>query len=235
MIVVAPILGHQSIPVQVKVGFGLFFAFVMYPIAAGKAPVINAEFLSLVIMVLKEVIVGLMLGFATGLLFAGARFAGELISIDTGLSAATMFDPESNMQASIISEFMYLLMLMVFLLLNGHHFVLETLYLSYTAVPIGGLTFNGAALTEMLQLSAFMFVVAIKLAAPVVVAMFLINVALSILSRVMPQMNVFALAFPLKIGAGFIAVVVAAPLLVFVFKKLLTGFEANILELVKAL
>lgn len=235
MIVVAPILGHQSIPVQVKVALGLFFAFVMYPMAAGKTPVVNAEFVPFVLMLLKEVSVGLLMGFAAGLLLAGVRFAGELISIDTGLSVASLFDPESNTQASVISEFLYLTMLMVFLLLDGHHFVIEALYLSYTAVPIGGVMFSGAALTEMIKLSAFVFIVAMKLAAPVMVAMFLINVALSILSRVMPQMNIFALAFPLKIGAGLFAIITAGPLLVLVFKKLLTGFETNLLELVKAL
>ena len=113
--------------------------------------------------------------------------------------------------------------------------MIEALYLSYTAVPIGGVMFSGAALAEMVKLSALVFIVAIKLAAPVMVAMFLINVALSVLSSVMPQMNIFALAFPLKIGTGLFAIITAGPLLVFVFKKLLTGFETNLLELVKAL
>jgi flagellar biosynthetic protein FliR len=235
MIVVAPILGHQAIPVQMKVAFGMFFAFVMYPIASAQASVINAELLPLVLMAMKEVAVGLTIGFATGLLFAGVRYAGELISLDTGLSGAAMFDAEMNSQASLISEFLYLGMLMVFLLLNGHHFVIEALEMSYAAVPLGGFTFNTEITQMMIKLTGYAFVIAVKLAAPVMVAMFLINVALSILSRVMPQMNIFALAFPLKIGIGFYALVASAPLLVFVFKKLLTSFETNILELVKAL
>ncbi|MBX2989615.1 MAG: flagellar biosynthetic protein FliR [Bacteroidetes bacterium] len=235
LIVVAPILGHQGIPVQVKVAFGLFFSFVLYPVAAGDAPPVTIEFLPFVLLILHEAAAGILIGFATGLLFAGVRYAGELISLETGLSAASMFDPEAGKSTSVISELMYLMMLMVFLLLNGHHFVLEALYLSYTAIPIGGLTLSAAAFDGMLKLTGFIFIVAVKLAAPVMVAMFLISVALSILSRVMPQMNIFMVAFPLKIGAGFFAIMMAAPLLVFVFKKLLATFEANLLELIRIL
>lgn len=234
LIVVAPMFGNQTIPVQLKVALGLFLAFVMYPLAAGTAPVISAELLPLVMMATKEVIVGLVLGFATGLLFAGVRFGGELISMDIGLSMASMFDPESNTQASVISEFMYLAMLMIFLLLNGHHFVLEALQLSYAAVPIGAFSVSGEVTQMLIRLAGHAFVIAVKIAAPIMVAMFLINIALSILARVMPQMNIFALAFPVKIGAGLFAIVTAVPLLVLVFKKLLTEFESNILELVKA-
>ncbi len=235
VIVVAPVLGHQSVPVQIKVALGIFLAFVMYPIAAGKAPVINADLISLGVMVLREVAVGLTIGFATSLVFVGVRFAGELISVDSGLSIASLFDPEMNSQSSVISEFLYLIMLMVFLLVNGHHFVLEALYLSYAAVPIGDFAFNGTAAQLLIKLSGFTFIVAMKLAAPVMVAMFLVNVALSILSRVMPQMNIFTLAFPIHIGAGFFAMMVASPLLVLVFKNLLAGFEESVFELVKAL
>ncbi|MBI5471714.1 MAG: flagellar biosynthetic protein FliR [Ignavibacteriae bacterium] len=235
LIVVAPILGHQSIPVQIKVAIGLFLAFVMYPNAAGTEQVVEAEFLPIVIMALKEVIVGLIIGFATGLIFAGVRYAGDLIAMDIGISMAAMFDPESNTQSSIISEFLYLTMAMIFLLLNGHHFVLEALHLSYAAVPIGGLAVTGAVSAILIKLTGMTFVIAAKLAAPIMVSMFLINLAVSILSRVMPQMNIFAVVFPVKIGVGFFVVMVSIPLLAFVFQKLLSSFEANILELVKVM
>ncbi len=235
LIVVAPILGHQSIPVQVKVAIGLFLSFVMYPTAAGAEQVVQAEFLPIVIMALREVVVGVIIGFATGLLFAGVRYAGDLIAMDIGISMAAMFDPESNSQSSVISEFLYLAMAMVFLIMNGHHFLLEALHLSYVAVPIGSFAVSGPASVILIKLVGMTFVIAAKLAAPIMVSMFLINLALSILSRVMPQMNIFAVAFPVKIGVGFFMAMVSIPLLVFVFKKLLSGFESNILELVKVL
>lgn len=235
MIVVAPMLGHMAIPVQVKVAIGMFVAFVMYPLAAGQGAVVNADLIPLSLNVLKEAAVGLLIGFAAGLLFAGVRYAGELIAIDSGLSLAAMFDPESNTHASVISESLYLLMIMVFVLLNGHHYVLEALQLSYASVPMGSFTLGGEAIGQLIKMGGMMFVIAVKLAAPVMVTMFLINVALSILSRVMPQMNLFAVVFPLKVGVGLLAFMTSLPLLVFVFKKLLAAFQENMLELVKVL
>jgi flagellar biosynthetic protein FliR len=235
MVVVAPVIGHQNVPVQVKAGVGLFLAFVMYPLAAGKAAIVSAKFIPLVLMVLKELAMGLTIGFAAGLVFAGVRFAGELISMDTSLSMAALFDPEQNTQTSVLTEFLYLFLLMVFLLLNGHHFVFEALEMSYVAVPLGEMTFSGEASQVLIKLTGFIFIVAMKLAAPIIVSMFLVNVALSILSRVMPQMNIFAVAFPIKLAVGFAGMLVSAPMIVYAFKRLLAGFEANILDLIKAL
>ncbi len=235
MLVVAPMLGHMAIPVQVKVAIGMFIAFVLYPLASGEAAMLSAELIPLTLNVLKEAAVGVLIGFAAGVLFAGVRYAGELIAIDSGLSLAAMFDPESNAHASVISESLYWLMLMVFVVLNGHHFLLEALQLSYVSVPMGNFTLHGEAAKQLITMAGMMFVIAVKLAAPVMVTMFLINVALSILSRVMPQMNLFAVVFPLKVGAGLLALMAALPLLVFVFKKLLAAFQENMLELVKVL
>lgn len=235
MVVIVPMFGHQAVPVQAKVAIGLFLGFVVYPLAANKGVVMNAEFIPIVLMALKEIAVGLSIGFFVGLIFAGVRFAGELISMDTGLAMAAMFDPEQNAQTTVLTESLYLLMLMVFLTMNGHHFVLEAIQLSYAAVPMGEFPFTPAVSGQLIRLTGFTFVIAVKLAAPVLVSMFLINLALSILSRVMPQMNIFAVAFPIKLGAGFAVIMVSVPLLVFVFTKLLAGFEENILELVKTL
>lgn len=235
LVVVAPMLGHMAIPVQVKVAIGIFIAFVMYPLAAGRLAAVDASLIPLALMVLKEALVGLVLGFAVGLLLAGVRYAGELIAIDAGLSLAAMFDPESNAHASVISEALYMLMLTVFVLLNGHHFLLEALQMSYATVPLGSFEFNTTLTAHLIKIAGMVFVVALKLAAPVMVAMFLINVALSILSRVMPQMNLFAVVFPLKVGVGLLVFIAALPLLVFVFKRLLAGFEESMLELVQVL
>ncbi|MER3522581.1 MAG: flagellar biosynthetic protein FliR [Ignavibacteria bacterium] len=235
LVVVAPMIGHMAVPIQVKVAIGLFVAFVMYPLASHEAAVVHTELIPLVLAVFKEAAVGLLIGFAAGLLFAGVRFAGELIAIDAGLSLAALFDPESHAHASVISESLYLLMLMVFVMVDGHHVLLEALQLSYVSVPMGSVALNGELAEHLLKMVGMVFVVAVKLAAPVMVAMFLINVALSILARVMPQMNLFAVLFPLKVGVGLLVLTTALPLLVFVFKKLLAGFEESLFELVKVL
>jgi flagellar biosynthetic protein FliR len=169
-----------------------------------------------------------------GLVFAGARAAGELIGFDLGLSLATAFDPDSGSN-NIVGEFLYLVMLLVFLLINGHHFVLQAMVLSYTAIPLSGFAINGAVAEGLVALGGVVFMVAVKCAAPVIVASFLVNLALAILSRVAPQVNVFMISFPVKIGIGLIVLMTAAPLLVYAFKNLLAGFEEDVLQLIRIL
>ena len=235
LIAVAPIFGHQAVPTQIKVALAIFLAFVMFPMQSSMAVKIDMKLIGMVVLVLQEVIVGLLIGFATGLIFAGVRYAGELIGFDMGFSIASVYDPETNDTLPIVGEVLYTFMAMVFLSLNGHHFILQALQLSYKAAPIGGFTMSAVVSEKLVSMTGLMFAVAVKFAAPAMVAMFLTNVALAILTRVMPQMNIFGVAFPLKIGVGLLVLMTSIPIMVFVFKKLLLLFENNILDLVKVL
>jgi flagellar biosynthesis protein FliR len=235
LIVVAPVVGHTAVPVQVKVGLGLFFSFVFYPLAARTAPEVDVRLLALVLMALKEVAVGLVIGFAAGVLFAGVQGAGELVGFELGFSIATIFDPENGQSNPLVGQFFYLAASLVFLMLNGHHFAIEALQLSYAAIPVNGLQISGMAADRMVALTGTVLLVAVKLASPVIVAGFLVNLAMAVLSRVAPQMNVFVLSFPVKIAVVLVVLMTAGPMMIYVFKKLLSGFEDNVLELVRAL
>ncbi len=235
MIVVAPVVSHQAVPIQVKIALGLFVALVLQPLVAAMHPVIDQNLAGLVLMALKEVAVGLLLGFAAGLILLGALIAGELISLDLGMSLAEVLDPDSGVQNTVLSQFLWLVMMLVFLLLNGHHFVFQALRMSFDTVGIGQFAISGILSDRLVAMSAMVFVVGLKLAAPVIVASFIVNVALGVLARVTPQINVFILNFQVKIGIGFVILMTAAPMMVYVFKKLLAGFEENMVELVKAL
>ncbi len=235
LIAVAPVVSHQAVPLQVKVALGLFVALVLQPMVAATHPVIDQSLAAMVILVLKEVAVGLLLGFASGLILLGAVVAGELISLDLGLSMASVLDPESGAQNTVISEFLQIVMTLIFLLLNGHHFVFQALRMSFDAVGIGQFTVSAGLSDRLVALSGAVLVVGVKLAAPIIVASFIVNVALAVLARVTPQINVFILNFQVKIGIGFILLMTAAPMMIYVFKKLLAGFEENMVELVKAL
>jgi flagellar biosynthesis protein FliR len=235
LIVVAPMMGHQNVPVAVKVALGLFIAFVMFPMVSSMPIHIDTSLIGLFVATVTETVIGLIIGFAISLLFAGARFAGEIISFEIGISMANIFDPETNQTNPIVGEFLYLIMVLVFLLINGHHFVFESLIFSYKVIPIGGLMLHGPLLDLLLSMTGMVFILAVKIAAPVMVASFLTNVTLSILSRLVPQMNILMTSFPLKIGVGYIIIVSAAPMIVVLMKKSLQGFENNILELIKAM
>ncbi len=233
LIVLAPLFGHQTVPLQLKVGLGIFLAFVMFPISQNADVITNLQLFPLVILILQEVIVGLIIGFATGLIFAAVRYAGDLIGFDLGFSFANVFNANENQNFPLIGEFLYLFMMLIFLAINGHHFVIQALQLSYQAVPLGSYVISTAVQFKMIEMVGLVFVIAVKIAAPVIVAGFLVNIVLGILSRMMPQLHIFSLSFPLKIGVGIVALMVTSPLLIYTFKKLLSVFENNIIQLIE--
>jgi flagellar biosynthetic protein FliR len=189
---------------------------------------------SLAVLAMQEAVTGLAIGFASGLIFAGAQAAGELIGFDLGLSLATAFDPETGPN-NVIGNFLYLAMVLVFLLLNGPQFILQALVLSYDAVPLGGLVLTAATVDQFLHMTGLIFIVGMKCAAPIVVASFLLNLALAVLARVAPQVNVFIISFPIKIAVGVMVLMAAAPILVYAFKQLLLHFEEELVLLVRTL
>jgi flagellar biosynthetic protein FliR len=234
VVATAPVIGHIAVPVQVKVAAGLFLGFVLFPMVSARAPQVDVRLLALALMALQEAVVGLLIGFGAGMIFSGVRSAGELIGFEMGFSIANVFDPEAGLN-NVLGTLLQLGTMLVFLMVNGHHFVIQALLVSYESVPFGGFAMHGELAPLMIGLTGTLFVVAVKLAAPVIVASFLMNVALAILSRVAPQVNVFIMSFPMKVGVGFLVLMACSPLLIYVFKQMLAGLENQLLQIVRAL
>jgi flagellar biosynthesis protein FliR len=235
LVVTAPVLGHDSIPLEVKLAIGLFVSLVIYPMLAASHPVVDMRLGWYFLTAIREAGVGLVLGFAMSLIMYGATVAGEMMSFDMGLGMAVAMDPQTGEQNPVITEMIRLLLVLVFLLVNGHHFVLQTLRMSFDTVGIGGFAVTQTGTDKLITLAGLVLIYGIKLASPIIVASFLVNVALGILTRVAPQINVFMLNFQIKIAVGFVILMTSLPMMVYVFKKLLAGFEDNIVDLVRVL
>jgi flagellar biosynthetic protein FliR len=233
MVVVAPIIGHQAVPVAYKVAIGLFLSLVLFPLAAVDATHLDLQLVEFFVMVLREAFIGLLLGFATGIVFAGVRYAGELIAFDLGFSFANVVDPETGAHTPVVGELLYSFAALMFLLIDGHHALLQGLRFSYTVAPIGTWSPTGQYAQSLVQLVGTTFVIAVKIAAPVLATLFLTNMALAILSRIMPQMNLFAVSFPLKIGVGLLVLILSAPVVFHVLKRILGTFDTSVMELLE--
>jgi flagellar biosynthetic protein FliR len=233
VIVTAPLVGDQAVPPEIKIGLSFFTAYVLYPMVSHGTPSMDIHFGMLLLYALKEVFLGVLLGFLLGIIFTGFRYAGELISYTMGISMANIFDPESSAQTPVIGEMLYLMAILLFLAINGHHFIFEALMMTYQTVPIGGALFSEPVVHILINVSSLIFIVAIKIAAPVLIAGFLTNFGLAVLARVMPQANIFILGFPITIAVGLLVLVSSAPFIVITFKKLLGIFESNIVELIR--
>lgn len=219
ILAVAPIFGHRAVVSQSKAGFAFVLALVLFP-AVPITLAATFDLIPYVFIVVKELTMGIMFGFVARLVFVAVQFAGEVIGIDIGFGVVNVIDPLSAEQISIIGTFKNLIALVTFLLINGHHVMLQALAQSFEMVPLGGIQLSEMLARGLIEMTSGVFVMAIQLAAPVVTALFLTSVALGVMARTVPQMNVFVVGFPLKIGVGMGMLAVSLPLFQTVLVKM---------------
>jgi flagellar biosynthetic protein FliR len=230
-----PVFGHVSVPRIVRIWLILTLTVLMFPSAAVAADRMPSTTLGLMIVILSELVVGFLMGFTVVAFFSAVQFAGHLIGLEMGLAVANIFDPMSAGQISVIGEFYYLLSLLIFLLINGHHYALETLIRSFELVPLGGAVFEQDIGRFLTNLTAMVFTLAIKLSAPVVITLLIVNVVLGILSRTVPQMNVFIVGFPLSIGVGLAVIGISLPVFKMVIEKAILGLQGEMYTVLRML
>ena len=142
------------------------------------------------------------MGFTLNIVFQGISFAGLLVGRDMGLAMSSMFDPVSGDDGNIIATLLSMAAIIVFILIDGHHFVVQSLSYSFNVIPLGGFAVTESAYELIIKYSGSIFILAVKIASPVIVAFFLIHFASGIIARVSPSFQVFFVLIPLKIGLG---------------------------------
>jgi flagellar biosynthetic protein FliR len=146
-----------------------------------------------------------------------------------------VIDPNSSQGVSIIGQFQFILALLIFLAIDGHHLLINAVVQSFAIVPLGHVAISGATAEIMTRICVDIFAIAVKLSAPVIVTLFLTDVALGIIARTVPQMNVFIVAFPLKIGAGLLILAASLPFFNYVLGKLILGMDRDLLRLIASM
>ena len=235
LIMTVPVFGHVSIPQTVRVLFILFLSFILFPSSFVPSIGTPSTIPELLIVIISELAVGFVMGFAVVLIFAAVQFAGHIVGLQMGLAVANVLDPMSEGQISIIAQYYYMLSLLVFLLINGHHMVIHALVRSFEIIPVGGAVFGGAIQSFLVDLSFMVFVTGIKLAAPVIITLYILNMVLGIVARTVPQMNVFIVGFPLAIGVGLAMIGVSFPFFYMLLNKVFQGLEPDLAALVRIL
>jgi flagellar biosynthetic protein FliR len=211
MFIAAPILGNKSLPQTVKAGLAIILAIILIPsVAQSEIPQIDSIWL-LGLLAVKEMLVGFIIGLFFTLLFIGIRMAGNIVGYQIGLMIANVLDPETNSNVSIAGEFWYIVGVLIFLAIDGHHAIISAFNDSYQLVPIGFFNFYGHAGELLIKFTSYAFVIAIKLAAPVMITLFLTTVSLGVVARTVPQMNIFIVGIPIKIGVGFLVMAASLP------------------------
>jgi flagellar biosynthetic protein FliR len=232
---ILPILGSQSYPAQVKIGLSLLFSFLLMPTLKTTNVAEASSVLFLLMDISKEIVVGLLLGFLASMLFAGIELAGQLIAIQMGFGMVNVLDPQSFQQVSLISQVKVLIASMLFIAIDGHHFLLEGLYQSFTAVPLLGAKFPREIFEINMHVGAMIFISAVKIGAPVIVTLLLTSVSLGLVARAVPQMNVFFVGMPLKIGLGMAAMSFSLSFFAYAFRTFFDQFKVEYMSLIRLL
>ena len=210
LLAAAPVLSNAAMPARIRLAAGLAISLALAPALPPPPPVPAASWLGLTI-VFEQILIGTMMGFALRLAFAALDVAGELIGLQMGLSFATFFDPDAGGQSSVIAQFLGLLAALVFLAMNGHLLAIWLVAESFSVLPVGSLPFNAVSLAALVKAGSMMFALGVLLALPLITALLVTNLALGVLARVAPALNIFAVGFPVTLALGFLVLMLSLP------------------------
>jgi flagellar biosynthetic protein FliR len=233
LMLAGPIFSHRAIPRRITLGMILGLAVVLMPLMSQDALPLNLGLADLLILCLKEVFVGVVIGFVFSIIFLGIRLAGSIVGYQIGFAMVNVVDPSTPEPVSVIGEFWFLLATLIFLIINGHHVILSGLVDSFRILPLGLTTPSGEVAVWLMKYSSFVFVLAVKFAAPVIMTIFLTEVAMGVLARTMPQMNIFIVGFPLKIFVGLLLVGISLPAFAHVLTKVCANLDNELAYLMK--
>lgn len=230
----APLLGSRNTPTLVKIAFSFLLAMLLYPVL-DKTAVLPSDTLSYFMLVFKQVLVGVSLGYAAYIIFAAIQLSGQIIDLQMGFGIVNVIDPMSNTQVSIIGQFQFILGMLIFLSINGHHYLFQAITDSFRFVPLVNAGLTEATMNKFADMFYNMFIIAFKIAGPATLALILTNVTLGMIAKTIPQMNVFIVGLPLNILVGLAAVLISMPILVNLFNTLLNAMWDDVYYIIKSL
>ena len=210
LIMVAPVFGHRTVPGRVKIGLGIFITLIIAPTLPPMPDVGLGSWHGLFILV-QQLLIGVAIGFIMRIVFAAVEAAGEIVGLQMGLGFASFFDPQSAGQTLVLARFFNLLALLVFLAVNAHLLLLGVLVESFQSLPISPQPLSAAGFYNVAAFGSTVFAVGLQLALPVIAIMLMTNLSLGILTRSAPQLNIFAIGFPITLGVGLIVLDMTLP------------------------
>lgn len=232
LFVIAPIFSRTNIPRNLKLGFSFMLALILVNTISSQNIVISNIY-EFAVLVLREFVVGITLGYVSYTIFTAIYVAGELIDMQIGFGVVNVIDPLSNIQVSITSNFYFILCMLVFLLSKGHHILIRALFSSYEYIPLGQAVFGTDLQNRVIEVFGGVFLVAFKITAPILAAIIIADVAMGIISKTIPQINVFVVGMPLKILLGLIILVLTMPMFIYIVESLLRLMDSEMLNFLK--
>lgn len=228
----SPLFSSQNVPNPLKLGFSFFVSILL-------TTTLNVDYLSsietnYVLLIIKELMLGLIIGYVSYAFFSAFYVLGQIVDMEIGFGMVNVIDPQNKVQVPVMGNFYYILAFLVFLMVNGHHIVIRALIESYELVPIGKFYINEGMTYKLIEILGKTFSLGFRISSPIVVVMLLIDILLGVLSRSMPQMNVFVVGMPLKIIVGLLIIAISIPVFYAITGKVFDGMIEDIYFILKS-
>ncbi len=210
LFVITPIFGRREMPSYMKVSFAFFVAIIVLPSMTG----VHLEYSNMIEftgMVLKEFLVGIIMGYVSFVVFASLYVSGQVMDMQIGFGMVNVLDPLMGSQVPLVGNFFYIITALFFLMVDGHHVLFNALFMSYKIIPLSGLVFSSSLLPNIVSVVSITFLIGFQISMPILAALLMTEVALGILSRTVPQMNIFVVGMPLKLGLGLLTLYFMLP------------------------
>lgn len=235
ILLTAPIFNSRNIPVLFKVGLSFAVSLILFPILNLQDLPVRFEAIPLVIGIISEILIGIIIGLSVRMIFVGIQLAGQLVGFQMGLAMANIIDPATSEQVPLLAQLYNLIALLIFLAINAHYWFLRALVESFRLVPPFEFQFTNSLMEQLMSLAGNIFIIGVKVGAPLIVVLLLMSVAFGLAARTVPQMNIFFVAMPLKILVGLIFLLFALPYMTSFFESIFSGLGNDILRLLNAM
>jgi len=227
----APVIGSRLVPSMAKIALAAFLAFMAFPVKT--ALYLPENYVALIITVLKEMLIGLSIGFASRLIFDGIQFGGQYVGYMMGFAVVNVIDPQSEAHMPIISQYENIIAILIFIVIGGHLWFFSAFHDSLLALPLGYHLKSLGWIPFIVKLFGDIFVIAIKVNAPIFLVLFLIQLVMAVIARVVPQMNIFMVGFPIQIAVGFFLLFVSVKAMSYLFADLFFNMKEHIYIIMK--
>jgi flagellar biosynthesis protein FliR len=227
-----PLFSYRTIPAVHKIGLSFFLSWMMF--FAISKPTIPLDGMY-VLLVIKEVLVGLCIGLFAYMIMSAIQIVGGLIDFQMGFAIANVIDPQTGAQSPLVGQYLYTFALLLLLSVNGHHLLLDGVFYSYRFIPLDHWPHLDDGPKYIVKSFSTMFIIAFQMSVPLVGSLFLVDVALGIVARAVPQLNIFVVGFPVKIAAAFILLIATMATLFIAVRHLFDMMFLAMRELMKLL
>lgn len=234
--IISPFLGSNNIPISVRAAASIVISMAIFPMLSAGVILEPPSSLPFFVMALgSELFIGWLIGFVAYLVLTAVHMAGRILDTQVGFGVVSMLDPTSGQQVPIIGLFKYNLAMLVFLATNSHHILLSGLFESFQLVPMLGANINGNIVELIVDFTFAIFVTGLKISFPVLAGILLADVALGVLARTMPQMNIFVVGIPMKIAVGLFVLSFSLPFYILFLDVAFNEIYGNIYIVLRAL